>query len=99
MPAIVRESDICTGHGCWPPRPAITSSRTVFLNGRGVVRQGDRYAVHCKPCGKNPACHTSYVARGSSTVFVDGIPAARVGDPIACGSLCSTGSLDVTGGG
>jgi uncharacterized Zn-binding protein involved in type VI secretion len=99
MPAIVREGDICTGHGCWPPRPAITSSRTVFLDGRGVVRQGDRYAVHCKPCGKNPACHTSFVARGSSSVFVDGIPAARVGDPIACGSLCSTGSLDVSGGG
>lgn len=99
MPAIVREGDICTGHGCWPPRPAISSSKTVFSDGRGVVRKGDRYAVHCKPCGKNPACHDSFVTEGSSSVFVDGIPVARVGDPIACGSLCSTGSLNSLGGG
>ena len=41
----------------------------------------------------------STTAEGSSTVFVNGIPAARIGDPVACGSACARGSTDVFAGG
>lgn len=99
MPAICRVGDICSGHDCFPPRPIISGSTNVFLDGRGVARKGDSLAIHCKPCGKNPRCHPSTIARGSPSVFVNGIPVARIGDPIACGSVCATASPTVGGGG
>jgi uncharacterized Zn-binding protein involved in type VI secretion len=99
MPAICRVGDICSGHDCFPPRPIITGSEDVFLNGKGVARLGDALTFHCKPCGKNPRCHPSTIAGGSSSVFVNGIAVARIGDPIACGSVCATASPDVGGGG
>lgn len=39
--------DNCTGHECFPPRPAIEGSPNVFVNGIAAVRLADRYAVHC----------------------------------------------------
>ena len=41
MPGIVRLGDICTGHGCWPPRANSSASTDVFVNSRGVHRLGD----------------------------------------------------------
>lgn len=91
MPAAHRYRDVCTGHGCWPPRPNAQASPDVFLNGLGAHRVGDAWEVHC--CG--PACHGSVQAAGSPTVFVNGRALARVGDAVACGSACATGSPDV----
>jgi uncharacterized Zn-binding protein involved in type VI secretion len=98
MPALVRVGDICSGHGCWPPRPCLTGSPNVRANGLPLHRLGDSWAFHCKPCGKNPACHDAVLVRASSTIRINGIPAARVGDPLSCGSVCSTGSPTVGGG-
>ncbi|MGL4085711.1 PAAR domain-containing protein, partial [Escherichia coli] len=39
---------------------------------------------HDKP--KHPP-HPRKIARGSSTVFIDGLPAARTGDAIDCGGV------------
>jgi uncharacterized Zn-binding protein involved in type VI secretion len=92
MPEAVRHGDICSGHECFSPRPNISSSGNVFINGRGAVRVGDAYAEHgCK--GKKG--HSSVQAAGSGTVFVNGKPLARVGDLVACGSVCATGSGNV----
>ena len=100
MPGIVRVGDLCSGHGCYPPRPAIEGSPNVFMNGRAIVREGvDNFAVHCKYCGKKPNCHQSVVTKASSNVFANGIEIARVGDPIGCGSACAQGSTDGFGGG
>lgn len=99
MSAICRVGDICSGHGCWPPRNIITGSSNVFLDGKRVARKGDRLNVHCKPCGKKKKCHASVIARGSSSVFVNGKPVARIGDPVKCGSVCATASPTVRGGG
>lgn len=51
----------------------------------------DAWAVHC--CG--PKCHGSVTCGGSRTVFVNSLPAARVGDPVCCGSVIMTGSHNV----
>lgn len=96
MPAVHRLSDICTGHGCWPPRPNVGASADVFVNGRGVHRVGDPWAAHT--CPSIPETHSSVMGGGSATVFVNGRPAARVGDPVACGSTAATGSADVSFG-
>jgi uncharacterized Zn-binding protein involved in type VI secretion len=90
MPKATRLGDICTGHGCWPPRPNDQGSPDVFVNGIPWHRQSDHWVTHC--C---PPCHDSILAHGSPTVFVNGLEAGRVGDPVACGSLVATGSDDV----
>ena len=100
MPAATRLGDICTGHACWPPRPSVESSPNVFVNKIPLHRQGDGWATHC--CthpGVPHGCHDSVLASGSSTVYVNGKQAGRIGDPVACGSSVATGSDDVFIGG
>lgn len=94
MPAVVRLGDICTGHGCFPPRPNVQASGDVRINGIGAHRRGDGWGVHC--CG---ICHGSVLAVGSSTVFVNGQQLARIGDAVACGSAAAQGSHNVYAGG
>jgi len=97
MPAVTRLGDLCTGHGCWPPRPSTGASPDVFADGIAVHRQGDAWAVHC--CPAIPECHASVLASGSASVFVNGRQIGRVGDPVACGSRVAQGSTDVFAGG
>lgn len=95
MPAVTRLGDQCTGHGCFGPRPNDQASPNVFVNGLGVHRVGDHWVTHC--CG--PACHDSIMETGSSTVFINGKPAARIGDMVACGSASAQGSPNTFFGG
>lgn len=94
MPAIALLGGRCSGHGDFPPRPTISGASTVFVNGKPVVRVGDRLAPHCNSDG----CHPGSVAKGSSTVNVEGSPCARVGDKVDCGSVLAMGSPNVFAG-
>lgn len=89
--AATRIGDVCTGHGCWPPRANIQGSSNVFINGIGAHRNGDKWEVHC--CGDS--CHDSSTVKTSSSVFINGKGAARVGDLIGCGSAIAQGSSNV----
>lgn len=91
MPAVTRLGDNCTGHGCFPPRPSTSASPNVFVNNIKVHRQGDSWDTHC--CG--PSCHSSNLAAGSSTVYVNGKQIGRIGDPVSCGSAVAVGSGNV----
>lgn len=91
MPAAHRLGDLCTGHGCWPPRPNISASSDVLVNNLGSHRLGDGWAVHC--CDDD--CHGAVAAQGSPNVFVNGLPKCRIGDAVSCGSSMATGSPDV----
>lgn len=82
--------DVCTGHGCWPPRNNASGSPDVFTNGLKNHRQSDDWNVHCCP----PPCHSGKLAQGSPTVFTNGLQQGRIGDPISCGSTVATGSPD-----
>lgn len=90
MPAC-RLGDFCTGHRCYPPRPSVEGSPDVFTNNRPQHRVTDKWGVHC--CGLS--CHDSELVSGSKTVLINGLGAARVGDPVACGSKVMTGSHNV----
>lgn len=90
MSGIARVGDLSTGHDDYPPRPVITGSDSVFLNGLPVVRVGDVWAQHCN----NTSCHPCNQAVGSSTCFVNGISMARIGDSVGCGDNIANGSLD-----
>jgi uncharacterized Zn-binding protein involved in type VI secretion len=91
MQGAARLHDICTGHGCFPPRQNAEASPNVLINGRGAHRVGDGWESHC--CGK--ACHGGALAAGSSSVLINGRGAGRIGDPVSCGSRVATGSADV----
>lgn len=93
--AATRLGDICTGHGCWPPRPNIQASEDVYVNSIGSHRQSDAWATHC--CGDS--CHNSISAVGSSSVYVNGLQMCRIGDQVKCGSVIAQGSPNVFVGG
>lgn len=86
----------CTGHGAFPPRPIVSGSANVFVNGSPASAAGDGVAVHKAP--KKPP-HGGAVASGSSSVFINGKPAARIGDAVSCGSAVAMGSANVFVGG
>ena len=92
MAAAARLGDYCTGHGCWPPRPGITASPNVFINGIPAHRIDDLWLAHC--C--DGSCHPGVVASGSGNVNINGRAAARIGDSISCGSLIAMGSPNVS---
>lgn len=93
MPAVTRLGDLCTGHGCWPPRPSVSASPDVYVNGIAAHRLGDAWAAHT--CPSIPETHASVLAAGSPTVNVNGLPLGRIGDAVACGSAVATGSGNV----
>lgn len=79
-----RVTDMCSGHGCWPPRPAIGNCPRVFLEGLPAHRQGDSWAAHC--C---KSCHSSALCMGSPRVYTCGQQQGRQLDPVCCGSVVS----------
>lgn len=102
MPWVARLGDWCSGHECFPPRQNNEGSPNVFVNARGWHRKGDNWQVHS--CGDDS--HDGKLKAGSSTVFVNNVPAGRFGDPIVCrdndsgsSSAVITGSPNVICGG
>ncbi len=96
MPPQARKPDVCSGHGCYPSRPPATWSKDVKVNGLNAIRQTDAYAAHgCAVC----VPHGGMVAKGSTTVYINDRQAARLGDPIDCGSVIQVGSPNVIVGG
>ena len=92
MPKATRKGDIGSGHGCFPPSPAIEGSPDVFINNQLAVRVDDAFAAHgcgvCVPHGRTAAV-------GSATVNINGKAAVRIGDTIDCGGSAASGSSDV----
>ena len=91
MPPVHRKGDLCTGHGCFPPRPSAQGSPNVFVNAIPIHRVTDAWNPHS--CG--PPTHASTQCDGSPNVFANTLKVARRGDPVCCGSKCMTHSPDV----
>ena len=92
MPRVSRITDIASGHGCFPPSPAIQGSPDVYVNNLKALRQGDAIAPH--GCGNCPP-HGRNVSGGSPSVYVNGKPLARLNDAINCGGKMAQASPDV----
>ncbi len=96
MPMATRKGDVCTGHGCFPPRKSVSASMNVEINGKGALRSGDMYAPHgCPNCPPHPGS----LASGSSTVLINNKMAGRMGDPVSCGGTAMQCSTNVSIGG
>lgn len=98
MPPVARTNvDPSTGHGCFVPRPNTPNgSPDVIVNGQHAVRVSDAWPIHT--CPSIPASHAGTQSSGSSTVVVNGLPLARIGDSISCGDAVAAGSPNVISG-
>jgi hypothetical protein len=94
MPGVVRDGDLCSGHGGFPPRINSSASSTVFANGKGLVRVGDTWIVHTDGI----TSHSGTQVNGSTTVFCENQGVARSGDTIDCGSSNQQSSSSVFAG-
>lgn len=95
MPAVARLNDpFKTGHPSVPVSKITKPSTDVFANNLGVERRGDPSVLHQVGRGT----HIVNITGGSSTVFVNNKPIARVGDSIDKGAI-SSGSPNVFAGG
>jgi uncharacterized Zn-binding protein involved in type VI secretion len=73
-------------------------SPNVFVNDIKWSRQGDVNTSHVKPPVPCPA-HTAPITTGSTTVFVNGKGAGRIGDGITGCTSVAAGSSNVFAGG
>ena len=95
MPPVTRKNlDPSTGHDGYLPRPNTPNgSPDVIVNNQGVVRVSDAWPDHTDP--GPPDTHSGTQSGGSSSVFVNGLALARIGDAISCGDAAAGGSPDV----
>ena len=93
MPAVARQGEAgavhCSGY------TIATGSPEVFIDGRAVARNGDSSAVHKKPSGNKCVPHVSQIIASGSTVFVNGLPVAVVGDRLGDCTQIIEGSQSV----
>ena len=94
MPAATRIGDADVTHCSAPARAA--GSPNVFVNSIAWSRQGDNNTGHLLPGTPCPS-HAAPISSGSSTVYVNGVQAGRIGDP-TCTSVAA-GSSNVFAGG
>lgn len=95
MPAVARKGDKGVTH-CSPYTIA-DGSPDVNVNNQPVAFEGSKSTSHKVPARKCFS-HTATVSKGSTTVFVNGKPIARVGDPLAGCTSIAQGSPDVFAG-
>jgi hypothetical protein len=97
MPAVARkdgEDIIDTNHGCDSETKTLEGSFTVFVNNKGVVRRGDKSAVHEIRRGLFCVSHQVVLDVFSPDVFADFKEVGRKGDTYQ-GERLRTGSPDV----
>jgi len=88
MPRISRNKDRCrTGHGCSRSAPVNASQRSVFANGKPILRRGDKVATHFIKFGTKCIPHRARLSGSSRSVFVQGIGVGRRGDKADFGSM------------
>jgi len=92
MPAATRVGDADTPHCSGMTRAQ--GSPDVFVNGIPWSRQGDNNTAHLRPGVPCPT-HAAPIAVGSTTVFVNGKGAGRIGDAISGCTSVAQGSPNV----
>jgi len=97
MPAATRVGDADVSHCSGMTRAQ--GSPNVFVNGIPWSRQGDPNTSHLLPGGLFCPSHTAPITSGSSTVFINGKGAGRVGDALSGCTSVAAGSPNVFAGG
>lgn len=94
MPAVARQTDPDTSDGSIVGGTA----QSVIINGLEAAVVGSVDSSHSPYGPAHPPHEAASIVAGSDTVFVEGLPLARAGDPLSCGHSIATGSPDVEAG-
>jgi len=97
MPAATRIGDADVAHCSGMTRAQ--GSPNVYVNGIAWSRQGDNNTSHLLPGGDTCPSHSAAITTGSTTVFINGKGAGRVGDGISGCTSVAAGSSNVFAGG
>jgi len=93
MPAAVNDgTQVGVECGATAPTTVVASSTDVMVNSKGAVVVGDSIQPHAHPLSPP---HPGTVAKGSSTVFVNGKPMAQSGGNISCGAIIASAVTNV----
>lgn len=95
MPAVCRIGDADVSHCSGMVRAQ--GSPDVFVNGIALSRQGDLNTPHLLQGNPCPG-HAAPITVGSTTVFVNGRGAGRIGDAITACTQVAAGSPNVFAG-
>jgi len=100
MRPMSRMGDKCiTGHLCSFTAPVLARQFEVFAEGKPNLVMGDKVAFHTILIGKYCLPHlTAVVNRGSNSVFIKGIPVARIGDSTDRGMMYKGAEMVFAGG-
>ncbi len=96
MPAAARIGDADLPHCSGMVRA--TGSPNVLINGIPSSDQGDINTPHLLPGDPCPT-HSAPIAKGSTSVIINGRGAGRIGDPLAGCTAVASGSPNVIMGG
>jgi uncharacterized Zn-binding protein involved in type VI secretion len=93
MPPAARTTDPTSNHPPCAPGQCGKGSSDIFIEGLAAYRVTDKNTPHGVP----PYCvpHSTPLAKGSTTVIFNGLPAGRVNDSHACGIIVISGSKKV----
>lgn len=94
MPALTRIGDLSVGEDGYPPRPAMSGTKTILANFKNVVIVGSLWAIHCK----GNSCHNATSTSGAPGVFFENKAVVRVGDKLSDGDKVAKGSDNITVG-
>jgi uncharacterized Zn-binding protein involved in type VI secretion len=83
---------ITSGHGSFPPSPIEEGSSNVNVEGKPCTFKSAIVKTHINP---SPSPCTRSISSGSSTVNINGHPAARISDSIDCGGMILQGNSTV----
>jgi len=97
MTPAVRIGDLDLVHCSLPVRAV--GSPNVSVNGLPWALVPNINIPHLIPAGKKCVVHTAPILSGSTTVFVNGLSAGKVGAPLLTCTATATGSPNVLVGG
>jgi uncharacterized Zn-binding protein involved in type VI secretion len=83
-----------SGRRCQSPINTVTGecSNNVFVNNKGIIRQGDKVGVHnASGCSTDQSGLTTF----SGSVFANNLEIARIGDEYTSDNVITSGSSNV----
>ncbi|WP_308065132.1 PAAR domain-containing protein [Escherichia coli] len=92
MPFIGIQGSLCSGHGGFPPRPALSGAPLVTINGIPALVNGNPFAVH----SDGDSAHGGVAISSRPWCTINGIGVVCTGDLVSCGSVVITGDPLVT---
>lgn len=94
MAGLAYDKSKTTGHSNYPPTIVNATQSKVFVEGKAVLREGDRIVEHTKTVNPHDTHGGSAIA-STNKIFVSGVKAVMMADRITCGDTIALSSSKV----